>query len=198
LKLFGFSLTRTKATPPPGTSFSTPTSRSGGWFRILEPFTGAWQRNIEATPESVLTFHAVYACVTRIANDIAKLRIKLVQEDEQGVWTETKNPAYSPVLRDTNHFQNHIQFVTYWMLSKLIHGNTYVLKERDNRGVVSSLYILDPTRVQVMVAPNSVDGVLPAGVAGVARPDQLVGVLPERLCAWRHPVVSRPVVAGAG
>jgi HK97 family phage portal protein len=41
------------------------------------------------------------------------------------------------------------------MLSKLIHGNTYVLKERDNRGVVSSLYILDPTRVQVMVAPNS-------------------------------------------
>ena len=39
-------------------------------------------------------------------------------------------------------------------VSKLIHGNTYVLKERDNRGVVVALYVLEPTRAKVLVAPD--------------------------------------------
>jgi HK97 family phage portal protein len=33
-------------------------------------------------------------------------------------------------------------------------GNTYVLKERDGRGVVVRLYVLDPTYVRVLVAPD--------------------------------------------
>jgi len=38
------------------------------------------------------------------------------------------------------------------MESKLTRGNTYVLKQRDNRGVVVALYILDPNRVRPMVS----------------------------------------------
>ena len=33
-------------------------------------------------------------------------------------------------------------------------GNTYVLKRRDNRGVVNALYVLDPFGVRVLVADN--------------------------------------------
>lgn len=153
MNLFGLSITRTKATPPPGTAFTTPSSR-GGWIRILEPFSGAWQRNIEATPESVLTFHAVYGCVTLIATDIAKMPISVVEQDGNGIWNPVQNPAYTPVLRKPNHYQDRIQFITHWMLSKLIHGNTYVLKQRDARGVVSSMFVLDPTLVTALVAPN--------------------------------------------
>ena len=40
------------------------------------------------------------------------------------------------------------------MISKLEHGNTYALKARDGRNVVQALYILDPTRVRVLVAPD--------------------------------------------
>ncbi len=152
MKVFGLQIPFTKASPPPGTSFSTPSSR--GWFRILEPFAGAWQRNIEATTENVLSFHAVYACVTLIASDVAKLRIKLVELDRDGIWNETESPSFSPVLRTPNHFQTRIQFVSQWMLSKLVHGNAYVLKARDARQVVTSLYVLDPTRVRPLVAPN--------------------------------------------
>lgn len=153
MRLFGLQLPFTKASPPPGTTFSTP-ANNRGWFRILEPFAGAWQRNIEATTENVLSFHAVYACVTLIASDVAKLRIKLVEQDADGIWNETESPAFSPVLRTPNHFQTRIQFVMQWMLSKLIHGNAYALKARDNRGVVTSLYVLDPTRVKPLVAQN--------------------------------------------
>jgi HK97 family phage portal protein len=40
------------------------------------------------------------------------------------------------------------------MFSKLINGNTYVLKKRDGRNVVSEMFILDPGRVRPMVGPD--------------------------------------------
>jgi phage portal protein BeeE len=35
-----------------------------------------------------------------------------------------------------------------------VHGNTYVLKERDARGVVTALYLLHPRLVTVLVADD--------------------------------------------
>ena len=126
-----------------------------GWWPIIrEAFVGAWQRNVEVKFESVLSFHAVFACQTLIASDIAKLRVKLVQQDADGIWTETKNPAYSPVLRKPNRFQTRIQFFENWVLSKLQRGNAYILKERDGRGVVVRFYVLDPTLVAPLVADD--------------------------------------------
>jgi HK97 family phage portal protein len=58
------------------------------------------------------------------------------------------------VLRKPNHFQNRIQFIESWVTSKYEFGNTYVLKQRDNRNVVVALYVLDPSRVTPLVAPN--------------------------------------------
>lgn len=148
---FGLEIRR-KATPATMSSVSD----NRGWWPLVvrEPFTGAWQRDIEWTAESVLAHQAVYACVTLIASDIGKLRIKLVQQDANQIWEETSSPAFSPVLRKPNRFQNHIQFKEWWATSKLTRGNTYVLKERDARGVVRALYLLDPHRVTVLVAPD--------------------------------------------
>jgi HK97 family phage portal protein len=70
------------------------------------------------------------------------------------LWTETTNPAYSPVLRSPNPYQNRIQFWESWILSKLNNGNTYVLKQRDARGVVYAMYVLDPRRVTPLVADD--------------------------------------------
>jgi HK97 family phage portal protein len=44
--------------------------------------------------------------------------------------------------------------VEQWILSKLTHGNTYAFKQRDQRGIVVALYVLDPQRVSVLVAPD--------------------------------------------
>lgn len=128
-------------------------SSRGGW-RILESFSGSWQQNVEVNRESVLAFHAVFSCMTLIARDIAKLRVKLVAQDSNGIWSETKNPAYSPVLRKPNDYQTRIQFWESWILSKLSHGNTYALKVRDNRNVVVAMHILDPHRVRPLVSES--------------------------------------------
>jgi len=133
----------------------SPVDNRGGWTPwIREPFSGAWQRDIEWSADTVLAHHAVYTCVTLIASDIGKLRPKLVQQDADGIWTEVQSPAFSPVLRRPNRYQNHIQFKEWWITSKLVRGNTYALKERDDRKVVRALYILDPSRVKVLVAPT--------------------------------------------
>src|SRR5690606_11217421 len=98
-----------------------------GWYRILESFPGAWQTNTVVDRNLVLSYHAVYACITLIASDISKLRMKLVAQDSDGIWTETESASFSPVLRKPNTMQTRIQFWESWMLSKLIRGNTYVL-----------------------------------------------------------------------
>jgi len=136
---------------------SPPSARDGGggWARIIhEPAPGAWQLNADLRPETALSYSAVYACVSQIAFDIGKLHLQLVTTAGDGVWTVTTNPAWSPVLRKPNRYQTIVKFIEGWITSKLVHGNTYVLKARDARGVVNALYVLDPTRVRVLVAPD--------------------------------------------
>jgi HK97 family phage portal protein len=125
------------------------------WPWIRESFAGAWQRGITTPVQDAVTNPTFWACVTLIAGDIAKMRLKLITEDPAtGICTEAESPSYSPVIRKPNHYQNRIQFYTYWILSKLMRGNAYALKERDGRGVVTALYLLDPMRTRVMVTPS--------------------------------------------
>lgn len=132
----------------------SPAASGRGWFPVIrESYTGAWQQNVEISAASVLANPTVFACVTLIASDISKCRLRLVQQTN-GIWTEAQSPAFSPVLRKPNRAQTIIRFLEAWMLSKLIHGNTFVLKQRDDRGVVTSLYVLDPQRVIPLVAPD--------------------------------------------
>jgi HK97 family phage portal protein len=152
MNLFGLTISRTKAAPASATAVA---ENRGGWVNLIrESFTGAWQQNIVVDFNSVLSYNAVYACITLIASDISKLCVELVQEDADGIWSEVSSPAYSPVLRKPNRYQNRIQFWEGWVLSKLMRGNTYVLKVRDNRQVVVGLYVLDPNRVKVLVADD--------------------------------------------
>jgi HK97 family phage portal protein len=145
-------ITIRKAAPP--NLASVDTTRGGWWPLIREPFAGAWQDGEEDNVETVVSYSAVFACVALISSDIAKMRVRLMAQDADGIWTETESPAFSPFLRKPNRYQNRIQFFKWWMTSKLLHGNTYALKVRDSRGVIVAMYILDPTRVRPLVAPD--------------------------------------------
>lgn len=121
---------------------------------IMESSTGAWQKNIELRVENILSFSTVYACVTLIASDIGKLHLRYMEKDANGIWVERENASFSPFLRKPNRYQTRQKFVENWMTSKLTNGNTYVLKERDNRDVVVAGYILDPLLTRPMIAPD--------------------------------------------
>ena len=199
MRLFGLEITRAKA-------LSSVPGSNGGWLPLIrEPFAGAWQRNKEISPDTVLAHHAVYACITLIASDMGKMRAKLVQKDADGIWSEVSTASpFHPVLRKPNRYQNHIQFKEWWATSKLVRGNTYALKERDSRGVVRALYLLDPSRVQVLVAPNgevfyqlqqdNLSGLLEEG--GVTVPAR--EIIHDRINCLFHPLVGVSPIYAAG
>lgn len=128
---------------------------SAGWWPVIrESFAGAWQRGITVPVEDAMAHPTYWGCVTLIAGDVAKIRPRLM-EHVDGIDTEVERVSpYAPVLARPNHYQNRIQFFTYWMLSKLMRGNTYALKARDSRGIVTALYLLDPLRVRPLVSPS--------------------------------------------
>lgn len=143
---------RSKSVPP---TLSPVLDSRGGWWPIIrESYPGAWQENVEVRAADALAYFAVYACTTLIAGDIAKCHCRVVEEKADDVWEPVEVAAYSPVLRKPNRYQNRIKFFEQWVVSKLTNGNTYVLKQRDNRQVVTAMYVLDPWRVRVLVAPD--------------------------------------------
>lgn len=161
MKLLGFNF-RTKASVAPmsasgsGSALSPVRSSSSFLGFIQESFSGAWQKNIVVeNTANLLAFSAVYACVTLISNDIGKLRPMLMAWTEEGIKVEVEaNSPFLGVLAKPNHYQNRIQFLTQWIVSKLMYGNAYILKERDARGVVTELYLLDPRLVTPLVASS--------------------------------------------
>ena len=157
MRIFGFDISRVKDRVKAAVPITQwPTSINNWLGAVLEARTGNWQRGIVVDNQEVRKQSTVWACHTLIASDIAKLGVGVIELREDGIWEPAENSAYSPVLRKPNHYQNRIKFFEQWMLSKLgPAGNTYVLKQRDNSRKVRRLYLLDPTRVQPLVA---VDG----------------------------------------
>lgn len=153
MKLGPWEISRTKALPRQ--SALQPVSASANWLTLVrEPYAGAWQANAEISVDSVANNPAIFACTTLIASDIAKLCLRLVEKTGDGIWVETESAAFSPVLRRPNHYQTPQKFIEQWIVSKLMHGNTYVWKERDQRGAVIAMYVLNPIRVVPLVAQD--------------------------------------------
>src|SRR5262245_24976521 len=201
MRIFGVPIPFTgerKALPP---LTSVPYDR-GGWYPLIrEPFAGAWQRNMEINVNTAASFHADFACKTLIARDIAKMRVKLAERDSDDIWSETTNPAFSPVLRRPNNYQTRNQFWECWVLSKLSRGNSYVLKERDQRNVVTALHVLDPQRVQPLVADDgsvfyrlASDNL--AGIDSITVPAR--EIIHDRMNCLFHPLVGTPPVFASG
>jgi HK97 family phage portal protein len=197
MNILGFTITRTKAAPPVPVD-----PNRGGWYRILESFTGAWQQNVTVDFNSVVSHNVVFACMTLIASDISKLRLKLMSKDAAGIWTETSSAAFSPVLRKPNRFQTRIQFWENYVLSKLMRGNTYVLKIRDNRGIVTSQIVLAPDRVTPMISDDgTVFYQLKADNVAALATDIMVPaseIIHDRFNCLFHPLVGLSPIFAAG
>lgn len=178
---------------------------NGGWRRLIgEPFTGAWQQNKEVLAEDVRDFFAIYACQTLISGDISKMAAEIKRKDSDGVMQAVYNAAYA-LMQRPNRYQNGVQFLQWWMQSKLQHGNTYVLKQRDGNGngKLVALYILDPNKVMPMVAPDGgvyyqLNTDLLAGIEEATLLVPASEIIHDRYQPLFHPLVGvSPVYAAA-
>lgn len=202
MKIFGIEIKRASKEK----ALNPVANYRGGWRRITEPFAGAWQMNVEESRCDLMTYPTLYACISRISSDIGKLPFTLRQRQPSGIWTEVENSAYTPVLRKPNDYQTAGQFRESWSLSKLNHGNAYILKRRDNRGVVVALYPLNPERTLPMVsdagnvfyqlqtdALNS----LPEGYPSENLIVPASEIIHDRCMTIHHPLIGVPPMAAA-
>lgn len=124
------------------------------WTRIFDWTPQAWQTHdaYDTRETSVLANPTVFACVTLIQGDIGKLPF-VVEQESNDVWEKVPHDILK-LLRRPNKYQNQIQFRKNWLMSKLVHGNTYVLKVRNPQGQVVGLVVLDPLEVKVLVSDS--------------------------------------------
>ena len=174
----------------------------GWWPLVREAGPGFWQRNIVVDRGAAEAHHAVYACKTLIAGDIAKLRIRLKRDIGNDVWQPASHPYVTNLLRKPNHFQTWGQFVESWVLSKLGFGNVYVVKRRNGRGDVTAMYVLDPCRVKPLVAP---DGSIyyELGIDNISGTEQQIvapghEIIHDRAATLFHPLVGVPPIYASG
>lgn len=178
-----------------------PVGRGGWWpWTVLEPFTGAWQRNISWKRKDVMAHFAIFSCISLIASDISKLWINLTKEDSQGIWNKITLKGYE-VLNKPNPYQNRMQFFESWIISKLARGNTYVLKTRDRNGNVVRMDVLHPDLVQVLVSEDgevfyqlSQDNLSGVPMVGITVPAN--EIIHDRFNCLYHPLIGlSPIIA---
>ena len=169
-----------------------------------EAHSGDWQRGLDRRePDDLLLFPYIFAALSLVSGDIGKLPLKLMQRTEDRLWVEVSNSAYSPVLKKFNKFQTRQEFVESWILSTLIHGNAYILKLKDKRGVVKELRVLDATRVTVLVSDANevfyeLAGDNLAGISGETVTVPASAVIHHKINTFFHPMMGiSPIRAAA-
>lgn len=180
-----------------------PVDNRGGWFPLVRDYySGSWQNGESIKPDSVANNPTVYSCISLIASDIGKMPMTQKMLDKNGIWIDADKKNLKKLLKTPNDYQNHIQFVEWWMVSKLFRGNVYGLKVRDRKGEIVSILILDPDRVEPLVTetgqvyyslqPDNMSGLVSAIVAPASE------IIHDRMCCMFHPLIGiSPLFASA-
>lgn len=180
-------------------------SAGGGWRSLInEPFTGAWQRNMEEKADTHVNYPTLYACISRIVQDVGKLPFVLKAETKDGIFIKAPKNKITQLLSRPNHYQTQQQFREGWVLSKLMQGNTYGLKLRDSANDVKAIYILDPYRTMPLVSDSGevfyqlyTDNLnqLPEAESQLIVPAS--EIIHDRCMAVFHPLIGLPPLAAA-
>lgn len=165
---------------------------------ILESYPGAWQQNIEICKDDYPSFFAVFACMSLIAADIAKLPIKLNRLTKNGIWV---NSGESNLFKKPNSIQTRYQFFEDWTNSLLRSGNAYIFISRDSNGKPSQLRVLDPSLVQPLISSDgevyyqlNADNVVGVQQQVIVRATDIIH---DRINCLYHPLIGiSPLFAG--
>src|SRR5262249_32524593 len=119
---------------------------------------GSWQMNANWGHRGLelLAFSAVYGCINTIAQDISKLPVQVFEVDlEDGSRTLIRDDYYSQLFRTPNDYQTSADFLYAFVQSYLCQGNAYCyVGDRNGRGEVQAMHVLNPFRTQPLVADN--------------------------------------------
>jgi len=111
-------------------------------------------KTINVTPESALSFSAVYASVRIISETISQLPFNYYKKTKEGREVYKESALQFLVHDEPNGYQTKYVFFETLINTLLLYGNSYAYIERDATGVPLALTLLHPDNVQVKVKNN--------------------------------------------
>lgn len=118
--------------------------------RLLEVL-GIDSDTINVKGKNALKVDTVYACVRIRSESVAKLPIKVYQEDETGVQKQTRHPIYQLLKLRPNPYMSAYDFWKCIEAQGCTYGNAYASIEFDRVGRVVGLWPMDASRVKIVV-----------------------------------------------
>ena len=106
-------------------------------------------KGVLVTPESALSFSAVYAAVRVISETISQLPFNYYIKTENGREINSNSPLQFLVHNEPNGIQTKYVFFETFINTLLLYGNAYAYIERNKKGMPISLALLHPNDVQV-------------------------------------------------
>jgi len=117
----------------------------------LAEFLGIEVGEVNVKGKNALKIDTVFACVRILSESVAKLPLKVYQEDEGGVQKQTRHPTYQLLKLRPNPYMSAFDFWKCVDAQNSIYGNAYVNIEFDNRGKIAGLWPMDAAKVKVIV-----------------------------------------------
>lgn len=122
----------------------TAITNADGMRRLLSTRTSYSGVNVN---ESVaLSAPAFYRGVDLVSDRIAGLDLNVYIRKDSGKEKATNHPAFRLVKSQCNPFQSSYQMKKTIQKDRMVHGNGYILIERNNQGAPVNLYRLDPNK----------------------------------------------------
>jgi HK97 family phage portal protein len=106
-------------------------------------------KDVLVTPETALTFSAVYAAVRVISETIAQLPFNYYKKTNKGRDIFDKSPLQFLVNNEPNGYQTKYIFFETYVNTLLLYGNAFAYIQRDGAGIPIALTCLHPDDVQV-------------------------------------------------
>ncbi|CAB4220413.1 COG4695 Phage-related protein [uncultured Caudovirales phage] len=118
---------------------------SEGWSNFLGDARSA--TGISVNPDTAMRSSAVLSCVRVLAETVAGLPFITYRRTANGRERDTSLSIFQLLQARPNRYQTAFEFREMMMAHCLLRGNAYAQKVLDNRGNVTELVPLNPTRV---------------------------------------------------
>lgn len=99
---------------------------------------------------TAMAVSAVYACVTIIAQDVARCSPRLFARDQKGKRIQVLDHPVAEFFRQPNDYQTWFEFCEQLESGRLLRGNGYAAIRRDGRGKLRDMIPINPDAVLVL------------------------------------------------
>lgn len=122
-----------------------------------------WQDSVWSVPsvtgiainqQTALASSAVLACVTMLAEDVAKLPWTIKRKMDNGSKIEDRKHYLYGLLQEPNDWQNGLEFREQLMVSLILRGNAYAVIVRSGRGLPVKFIPLNADWVALWESPD--------------------------------------------